>query len=834
MCEPPTLSLHLLTTSYPLSKSTHLLSLMSQKNSNEFVFPQGAYWLRNASGTYLGLNSDQSRTSAQDKLSPLKSVNDQSQIWLVELLSDGVSYNIRNAGTGRVLDVRASNTADGAHVILYSLNDNKEGTPNQQWGLEWVKDVQRDTSVSYYKVVNKHTQKALSQVDNEPSKPAVSLAWKTSNNDSQLWSFEPIYFPTIVNVVSMDSLLYLDGDVSLPLKTAPKQSATDSSLSQFWYLEYKREGDVYVLRSTLDEQMVLDVAGQNTAEGTEVLMYREHGGPNQRWKVEKLGGTDVRLISTLGNVALTTTPNGKLQITKVNDMSKAQVWRFETVPTPSPFWQTIQNIESGSFITQTGSNTVSPTSPVRVDRKSWWRFVPKPGNGPFFHYDIVNRESGQVLTGGGSLSAGGGGSDTSRWALDCSDTENVGIFNVGTKGVLDHYEGGSKLEAKQRDGGAENPLRQWALAPVEKRVPSFAIVNARTGRFLSFNNSSESGGIITNDDFITADANQWYLYNKSPNSDDTVFAIGTKVSGMVLDHFYERALAAANDNAEHPHHQWRLIPLGSGERYFQIQNVGSQKYLEELNSGSPNANANQPTTDDRSQLWELVSSRPGGKCDLFIASDHIISVLAPALSANNAKSLRRLTDTRANHMELRWPGAKQHTPRDPAFLRDSAPTLKAIFINLIHRWTDDAIFDNVSAGVKISADRALVVDKMGILVPRDLQADWADANWLTIAIQNTYDGGNSGRTLANIVGRCSNGLVVLHVVAPVGVKFGRVVLRQAMMDSMVCGTAVFMEERSGTKVGAPGAGAKGVVGNGLVYPLSAMVGSAGSFWPLGM
>lgn len=196
------------------------------------------------------------------------------------------------------------------------MNDNKEGTPNQQWGLEWVKDVQRDTSsvpspylpsayqlshlflhsVSYYKVVNKHTQKALSQVDNEPSKPAVSLAWKTSNNDSQLWSFEPIYFPTIVNVVSMDSLLYLDGDVSLPLKTAPKQSATDSSLSQFWYLEYKREGDVYVLRSTLDEQMVLDVAGQNTAEGTEVLMYREHGGPNQRWKVEKLGGTDVRCV----------------------------------------------------------------------------------------------------------------------------------------------------------------------------------------------------------------------------------------------------------------------------------------------------------------------------------------------------------------------------------------------------------------------------------------------------------------------------------------------------------------------------------------------------------
>ena len=57
-------------------------------------------------------------------------------MWLVEPQSDGVSFVIRNAKTGDVMDVKGGSTDDGTQILAYTPTNN----PNQKWTFEWVDD----------------------------------------------------------------------------------------------------------------------------------------------------------------------------------------------------------------------------------------------------------------------------------------------------------------------------------------------------------------------------------------------------------------------------------------------------------------------------------------------------------------------------------------------------------------------------------------------------------------------------------------------------------------------------------------------------------------------
>ncbi|KAL9585731.1 MAG: hypothetical protein Q9212_001350 [Teloschistes hypoglaucus] len=462
-----------------------------------------AYWIRNkSSGSVLGIGATTGGlvpSAGQDKIGPRQTLADRSQMWLTEPLSDGVSFRIRNAQSGDVLDVRGSEVADGTPVIIYGQTNN----PNQQWTIEWVDDA--DGSV-YYRVNNNHTKKALT-LTTTSGNPAVSSTW--TNGQQQRWVFEPVGFPPVYWISHAQTGWYLQYDTKNDSAVAnDKILSTDTSKSRLWFLESIGDAGTHVIRNLENDNKVLDLSASGTADGTPVIAYNYHGGRNQQWQITDLD------------------PNNP-------DEERA-------------------------------------TSSVLLARS----------------------QSPTVVAGSNK------GDEGVLWAVEPAG-DAIAVVSTRTIGALDHYAGdrdGTTIEAYPNNG-TDDPLHQW--------IPL-----------------------------------QWYLEVLSGTESSTVYAIINKISGMVLDHWDGTRIEAQTDDTGDPHHQWRLVPCPCGENYFQVQNVSTDRYLEERVDNVPNANATTPidhtSNNDRAQCWELVFTHVGN-FDLINMDDDVLQRLLPHFQSNDSE-----------------------------------------------------------------------------------------------------------------------------------------------------------------------------------------------------
>jgi hypothetical protein len=187
----------------------------------------------------------------------------------------------------------------------------------------------------------------------------------------------------------------------------------------------------------------------------------------------------------------------------------------------------------------------------------------------------------------------------------------------------------TKLAFGDGEDACENPLIQWSIIPCERRIRSFGIVNARTRRFLKFTLSTDSGSVITVESRIGDDNDELCCYSTT-NTDYSTVTISNRFSGTLLDHFCELGLEALSNDKTHQHHQWKLIPVGTTGRHFQIKNVATGKLIEERMVGFPNIHSEQTSGNNNGQLWELVTTR-SQIYDRFNEKDHVVAVLSSAL-----------------------------------------------------------------------------------------------------------------------------------------------------------------------------------------------------------
>ena len=192
-------------------------------------------------------------------------------------------------------------------------------------------------------------------------------------------------------------------------------------------------------------------------------------------------------------------------------------------------------------------------------------------------------------------------------------------------------------------------------------------------------------------------SNQWYFENLSGTSSDSPdYAIINKLSGTVLDHYGGSSIEALNDDTNDNHHKWKLIPCPCGENYFQIKNVSTGHYLEERVDNVPNANAtdpmnpDNPSDNDRSQCWEIISSRMND-IDLVVMDDDVMQAELPYLQPSDAETLRHRIVERAPGKEKKGKNKDAHKPQNPRLLRDVAPDILAIFHHVIDEWVDDIL-----------------------------------------------------------------------------------------------------------------------------------------------
>ncbi|RPB03399.1 ricin B-like lectin [Choiromyces venosus 120613-1] len=292
----------------------------------------GAYWIRNKHyGTVLSTGPTKSGAvilAGQDKHTSRQDLRDHSQIWLIEKLSDGVTFRIRNAQSGFVLDVCGSSTANGAWVIIYG----QTGNPNQHWAFERVSDANKTL---YYRIVNVYTRKVLDQTAGAGN-PVESWAW--NGGQHQQWSLEPVILP-VYWITHAQTGWHLQNDPTKGVIAANEQPSTAPNRSQLWFLESQKDSDAYVIRNLEDHTKVLDLCGSGTADGTPVLTYGYHGGPNQQWKIMDVDQTNpnedrVRIVSVLAGTVVQVIKGstyGTLQA-RTNKNDCTQSWRLKVYP----------------------------------------------------------------------------------------------------------------------------------------------------------------------------------------------------------------------------------------------------------------------------------------------------------------------------------------------------------------------------------------------------------------------------------------------------------------------------------------------------------------------
>ncbi|EMD34346.1 carbohydrate-binding module family 13 protein [Gelatoporia subvermispora B] len=814
---------------------------------------EGAYWVRNKSTKWsFGLGPTPSGGNTplvgQDPHPLRQALTDQSQMWLFEPLSDGRRFRIRNAQLGSLLDVSGSSTADGASVILYTPT----GNANQDWTVEWVDG---SDGASYYRIINVYTKKCLTQTTTSGN-PIVSSAWV--DGDQQRWSFEPVVFPPVYWISHAETGWYLQYDKSNGATVGNKISATADTRAQLWFLESRADSDAYVIRSVEDDKKVLDLSESSMDDGAPVIAYTYHGGKNQQWVISDLETSNpdedrVKIFSALAHTVVQViqgSSSGTLQA-QTDKGNTSQSWRLHQYPFTPVYWTTIQNLKSGTFLRQ-DSSSVTPSSGAAnaLDFSVQWRFVPDR-NQPH-HYRLVNRGTNWVIL-GRSTSPTVTAAEQNReergdlWAIERAGP-GIAIVNTITVGALDHYAGGTTIEAYPNNG-VDNVLHQWVTVQVSDRVPSFALVNSRTGRSLTLKSSKESDeqGVTTSPDVVNDWSNQWFLDNLSgeDGSDSPTYAIISKVSGTVLDHYYSKRVEAYYDTTDHPNHQWRLLPCPCGERYFQIVNVATGRFLEERETGIPNANATtpmnptNPTDNDRAQCWELVSTRLGDY-DLIIADDDVLQRLLPYSQPDVASELEHHIVKRAPGREKKGKRKDTHIPQNPRLLQDVAQEITAAFEYMIGQWLDDTIPSNVQAGTRVSVVRSELEANTNVSLPRGLRPGSDTPGWIRIDIQGTYES-TPGQRVANIQGQWNN-QSVFHVIVPVGARIGRQIIQDAMRLSLRQHTSVILEASNskpssgGSKPGSkppPPPGPSGGSGNGWIY-YTAVLGFVLLLSPLGM
>lgn len=102
---------------------------------------EGVYWIRNLQWTNKVLDlsgGDLAQGTSILNYNENDTFNKPlNQLWLVERFASRNKYIIRNVHSNLVLDLSGGSSANGTPILCW----NQHGGTNQQWKIEWFKDV---------------------------------------------------------------------------------------------------------------------------------------------------------------------------------------------------------------------------------------------------------------------------------------------------------------------------------------------------------------------------------------------------------------------------------------------------------------------------------------------------------------------------------------------------------------------------------------------------------------------------------------------------------------------------------------------------------------------
>ncbi|KAI6118399.1 hypothetical protein F5141DRAFT_1098360 [Pisolithus sp. B1] len=706
----------------------------------------------------------------------------RTQLWLVEQVHDGESFIFRNYDTGTVLGIENGSSTQGTSIVVQSYAPTSENTSSQHWEVIWVRD---NNKIPYYCITNQRTRTVLDQTENVENGAGFSVkSWNFHGCQRQLWSFERATFPTMYWLVSLPSRQRLQYIPNPSNATSLDVKTEFPSPNQLWYLESVVEYDGYYrIRHVDSEDRVLDLSSKDNKS---VLARTLEGGDNQMWKITDIDLNGIVSIVCARNDTVLYAKSDREGVyyprgaTDASTCNGRYQWCLAPLSIPSLFWTV--RVRGSLLLNPVAASPLPTGARGEVDYTAQWRFVTQSRN-PYF--TIVNRGTGNSLrnSSGSSLTADNNPSSNQYyWALD-GEREDYIITNLSTSNVIAWADGNTQALS----GGAMDVNHHWFINASLQSVPSFALINAKTGMALGYVPNVSSGSVMTDRAFNSYRC-QWIFQQVGTDTDDRpIYVIINKLSDKVLDHWGGVRIEALDNDPINLHHRWRLVPCH--KRYFAFVNVSTGKYLYD-DGNAPNVSnaAGTMTDEDRRCCWTLVSHRDSTYDTIaldiditspYLESRHIVKRIPkkPPKGKCNAKA------------------QPSHIPDNPRIIQATNRVLRDVVERLIDQLDFDRINDQPSRTLA-STSRTEVVRDWRIDVPRPIQAGWECDGWVRIGLNGTYMDQNGVR-VANIQGQY-NAQTILHVIVPVCVTFGRQRIREAMTRSLETATSVRLDAPENT------------------------------------
>ncbi len=243
-----------------------------------------------------------------------------------KILPNGVYKLNTKLHSSMMLDVSGHGTSDGSNIQIYANNDSGA----QKFYLEHVGN-------GWYTISNTYPKKCL-DVQGASNKSGTNVQLYQSNgSDAQKWRFYPTgdgYY-TILNKCGH----YLDVTGGSTKNNANVQVyAYNGTNAQRWKLiaakqDYVNIADsLYTIKAQVGNDMMLDVSGSGTTDGTNIQVYQGNNSIAQKFKVQSTGDGWFKISNPFSGKCLdvqggSTKSGTNVQLYTYNG-SNAQKWRF--------------------------------------------------------------------------------------------------------------------------------------------------------------------------------------------------------------------------------------------------------------------------------------------------------------------------------------------------------------------------------------------------------------------------------------------------------------------------------------------------------------------------
>ncbi len=255
-----------------------------------------------------------------------------------QTIEDGI-YMIRSKIDNKfVLDVNGASIYNGTNVQVYEYSD----VPQKKYKVKYLGD-------GTYSIIASHSNKSLDVKDASKQKGANVQQWEWNSTDAQRWIIKDVgngYY----SIISKCNGLYIDAYNAIAANGTNIQMCNSNGLNaqKFKFEKITEtnkptepegkqtiEDGKYAIKSAINTDYAIDVAGASTANGANIQLYRYSGIASQQFNITYLGDGYYKILASHSNKSIDVYNAGKTIGTNVQQCEQnkedAQKWIIKDV-----------------------------------------------------------------------------------------------------------------------------------------------------------------------------------------------------------------------------------------------------------------------------------------------------------------------------------------------------------------------------------------------------------------------------------------------------------------------------------------------------------------------